>query len=97
MTALTGRRMTDDERIHIERWPVECCEEVTRRHRGESWQDACDKVAVAVRYDPNEGGAYPVCAQHARGEMATLADLLGLWDFCGGTDTADDTAGTGGA
>ena len=88
MTALTGRRITDEDREYLERWPVECAEEVTRKHRGESWTDSCDAIAVAVRFDPTEGGAYPVCAKHARGQMATLADLLGLWDFAGGTEVS---------
>ena len=86
MTALTGRKLTTEERCTIERWPVECTEEVTRRHRGESWAEPCDAIAVAVRFDPTGGEPYPVCARHARGQLATLADLLDLWDHNGGTE-----------
>lgn len=85
MTALVGRRLSDDERHEVERWPVECTEAVTRTSRTDSREDPCEKVAVAVRFDPTNGGAYAVCARHARGEMATLADLLGLWEFYGGS------------
>lgn len=42
----------------------ECHEEVSR---GGELQP-CDKPAVALRRDPEEGSAYPVCAFHARGE-----------------------------
>lgn len=86
MSALVGRKLSDDDRNYVERWPVECSEAVTRKHRGESWEEPCDKIAVAVRFNPTEGSAYPVCARHARGDMATLADLLGLWDFNGGQE-----------
>lgn len=84
MTALTGRRLTDEERNDVECWPVDCTEAVTRTSRGDTREEPCDKVAVAVRFDPEFGGAYPVCARHARGEMASLADLLGLAEFHGG-------------
>ena len=36
----------------------------------------CDKTAVAVRIDEEDGGPYPVCAYHARGAMVSLPDLL---------------------
>jgi hypothetical protein len=49
-----------------------CHEDVTRK--GES--RPCEKVAVAVRIDPEDGSPYPVCAFHARAEMVSLADLL---------------------
>jgi hypothetical protein len=49
-----------------------CHEDVTRK--GES--QPCEKPAVAVRIDPADGGPYPVCKHHARGEMVSLADLL---------------------
>jgi hypothetical protein len=41
----------------------ECHEEVTRR----GMLEPCDRVAVAVRIDPDEGGPYPVCARLHRG------------------------------
>lgn len=58
----------------------ECHEEVSRR--GEL--QPCDKVAVAMRFDPTFGDPYPVCAFHARGanmmslsavEAAVRADM----------------------
>lgn len=78
---LPSRTMTDEDREYVTRWPVECSEEVTRKQRGESWAEPCEKLAVAARFDPTEGGAYPVCAHHARGDMVSLADLLGVADM----------------
>jgi hypothetical protein len=49
----------------------ECHEEVTRR----GMLEPCEKVAVAVRIDPNEGSRYPVCARHVRGPMVPLAEI----------------------
>jgi hypothetical protein len=49
-----------------------CDEGVTRQ--GEF--QPCEKTAVAVRLDPEEGSPYPVCAYHARGDMVPLAELL---------------------
>ena len=46
VSALTGRRLTDDDRHYLERWPVECTEEVTRKSRGDVWAEPCDLVAV---------------------------------------------------
>jgi hypothetical protein len=55
------------------RWPDDCAEEVSRTGRSQP----CEKPAVAVRLDPQEGTPYPVCAYHAsRGHMVPLADLL---------------------
>ena len=51
MTALTGRPLTAGDRDYLERWPVECVEEVTRKSRGESFTAPCDAVAVAGRRD----------------------------------------------
>lgn len=52
--------------------PEECHEEVVRRGDLEP----CDKPAVAVRIDPQEGEPYPVCARHARAPMVTLEDIV---------------------
>jgi hypothetical protein len=49
-----------------------CHEDVTRK----GMSVPCDKTAVAVRVDEEDGGPYPVCAYHARGEMVSLPDLL---------------------
>jgi hypothetical protein len=78
---LPSRLLTDDDREYLTRWPVECTEEVTRKRRGESWAEPCEALAVAARFDPNEGSAYPVCGRHVRGEMASLADLLEVADL----------------
>jgi hypothetical protein len=48
-----------------------CHEDVTRKGQSQP----CEKTAVAVRIDPEDGGPYPVCAYHARGQMVPLADL----------------------
>jgi hypothetical protein len=53
-------------------WFKECHEGVTRKGEFEP----CDKPAVAVRIDPQEGGPYPVCAYHARADMVLLIDLV---------------------
>lgn len=78
---LPARTMTDDDREYLERWPTDCTEAVTRKYRGEEWEDACGKLAVAARWDPAFGGAYPVCSRHARGDMVSLADLLEVADM----------------
>lgn len=49
----------------------ECHEEVTRR--GEL--QPCDLPAVAMRIDPAENAAYPVCKRHVRGPMVPLAAI----------------------
>lgn len=50
-----------------------CTEGVTRK--GEF--QPCNKPAVAIRFEPTDhDDAYPVCANHARGEMVTLPQLL---------------------
>jgi hypothetical protein len=55
------------------KFPDVCCEGVTRH--GEF--QPCDRVAVAVRVDLENGGSgYPVCAYHARGDMVPLTELL---------------------
>ncbi len=51
---------------------MSCAEGVTRR--GE--YQPCGKTAVALRYDPETGDPYPVCAYHARSDMVPLAKLL---------------------
>jgi hypothetical protein len=81
MALQPARRLTDDDREYLTRWPLECAEEVARKHRGESWAEPCQKLAVAARFDPTEGSAYPVCARHARADMASLADLLEVADL----------------
>ena len=53
-------------------YPDLCTEGVTRRDEFQP----CDKPAVAVRLDPEEGNPYPVCAYHTRGDMVTLPDLI---------------------
>ena len=52
-----------------------CDEGVTRQ--GEF--QPCEKVAVAIRIDPEDDGYYPVCAYHSRAPMLPLADLLIAW------------------
>ena len=52
--------------------PEVCHEEVTRGGELES----CDKTAVALRIDPQEGEPYPVCARHARAPMVPLVDVV---------------------
>jgi hypothetical protein len=52
--------------------PEECHEEVSRRGIAEP----CEKVAVALRIDPNEGTPYPVCARHARANMVPLESIV---------------------
>ena len=52
--------------------PQECHEEVTRRGKLET----CEKVAVALRIDPQESEPYPVCARHARAPMVPLVDVV---------------------
>ena len=54
--------MTTEEALALLRWR-ECHEAVVRQ--GEDVP--CEKTAVALRYDPEEGTVYPVCAHHARG------------------------------
>lgn len=79
---LPARDLSPDDRYYLETSPTECHEEVTRKRQGEAWTEPCEKLAVAARYDPESGGAYPVCGRHARGELVALADLLdvgGLW------------------
>jgi hypothetical protein len=49
-----------------------CHEDVTRK----GVSQPCDKTAVAVRIDPEDGSPYSVCAYHTRGEMVSLPDLL---------------------
>lgn len=49
----------------------ECHEEVTRK--GEL--EPCEKPAVAMRIDPNEGTPYPVCVKHTRADMVSLQGL----------------------
>ena len=49
-----------------------CTEAVTRR----GIDQLCEKTAVAVRYDPEDGDPYPVCAHHARADMVPLAKIM---------------------
>lgn len=50
-----------------------CCAEVSRK--GES--QPCDKTAVAVTIDSEDGHWWPVCPHHSRGRrMVPLTDLL---------------------
>lgn len=49
-----------------------CHEDVARK----GVSQPCEKTAVAVRINPEDSGPYPVCAYHARGQMAPLADLF---------------------
>ena len=46
----------------------ECHEEVTRR----GITEPCDRQSVAVRIDPNENAAYPVCRTHSRPPLIPL-------------------------
>jgi hypothetical protein len=57
----------------VRAYPDLCTEGVTRR----GVFQPCEKPAVAVRIDPNEGTPYPVCIGHARVVMVPLAELLG--------------------
>lgn len=38
--------------------------------------DTCDKRAVALRLDPEEGEPYPVCKKHVRADMVPLAEIV---------------------
>lgn len=59
---------------HITRFPGECCAAVSR---GGELQP-CDKRAVAVTVDTEDGHWWPVCPHHSRGRpMVSLADLIG--------------------
>lgn len=59
--------------VRVERWYTpECTEGVIRA--GE--YQPCEKTAVAVRIDPQEGSRYSACAYHARGDMVPLSELL---------------------
>jgi hypothetical protein len=49
-----------------------CDEGVTRKGEFEP----CEKPAVAVRYDQENGGYYAVCGYHTRGMMLTLPGLV---------------------
>ena len=53
-------------------YPEECTEEVSRR----GLVEPCDRVAVALRVDRNEGTLYPVCARHTRAEMVPLGAIV---------------------
>jgi hypothetical protein len=62
-----------DDRDYILKFPDKCCAEVSRG--GES--QPCDKTAVAVTVDAEDGHWWPVCPHHARGRhMVPLAELL---------------------
>lgn len=52
--------------------PLLCHEEVSRH--GEA--QPCDYPAVALRKDPEEGTAYPVCVRHTRHDMVPLRTVL---------------------
>ena len=52
--------------------PEQCHEEVTR----DGELEPCEKVAVALRIDPQESEPYPVCARHARGDMVSLEAIV---------------------
>lgn len=54
------------------RWPFACTEGVTR---GGEFQP-CERLAVALRIDPEERTPYPVCPPHARGDMVSLAVIM---------------------
>lgn len=45
-----------------------CHEEVTRKGQ----LQPCEKVAVALRDCPEDGGIYPVCVKHTRHPMVPL-------------------------
>jgi hypothetical protein len=52
--------------------PETCTEGVDKR----GVFDTCDKVAVALRLDPEEQEPYPVCARHARADMVPLEAIV---------------------
>ena len=52
-------------------FPELCTAEVTREGRSEP----CERVAIAVLIDPEEGDGYPVCVAHARGRRMPLVPL----------------------
>jgi len=56
---------------------AECHEEVSRG----GMVQPCDKPAVALKHDNENGSAYPVCAYHAHGDMITLVQLLAAWNM----------------
>lgn len=49
-----------------------CTEGVSRKGRFQP----CGSTTVAVRYDPETGDPYPVCAHHARADMVPLLKIL---------------------
>jgi hypothetical protein len=65
-----------------------CHEEVSR---GGILQP-CDKVAVAIRLDPEDHSPYPVCKYHTRGVMMALTSLLEAvrCTSCDGCSACDD-------
>lgn len=71
-------RATREENVrHIRRFPDKCCAEVSRF--GES--QPCDKTAVAVTADAEDGHWWPVCKHHARGrQVVSLTELIGALD-----------------
>lgn len=78
--------LSDFDRGMLRRWPLSCHEDVTRDGQSEP----CDRPAVAARFDPNEGGAYPVCVKHTRHHMVPLAQLLGVVVQVGADTTEGD-------
>jgi hypothetical protein len=53
-------------------YPNECHEDVTRG----GISQPCDRPAVGMRIDPEEGEPYPVCVGHVRHVMVPLAREL---------------------
>jgi hypothetical protein len=63
----------NDKLDFILKFPDKCCAEVSRK--GES--QPCDKMAVAVTIDVEDGHWWPVCPHHSRGRpMMSLAELI---------------------
>lgn len=52
--------------------PETCTEGVDKR----GTFDTCDKVAVALRLDPEGGEPYAVCKKHVRAEMVPLETIV---------------------
>lgn len=61
-----------DDKILRAMASVACHEDVIRK----GISQPCDKLAVAVRIDPESGDPYPVCAYHTRGNMMLPVNVL---------------------
>lgn len=40
--------------------------------------EPCEAIAVAVRIDPDQSTAYPVCSKHCRGDLVPLSAVVSM-------------------